>query len=159
MNDKIVQELTYLFYLFQKENGPMMNPRPKKMKYREYMILAGILRMHPDGSPVKMSDISAYFKVTPAAVSQGIRNFERKGWVKRIRPEHDRRTIYIQVSEEARQHMQECAAHMQKNLQSFITLLGEEDAQALVRILEKSIYFFREHHRCEMNEEEGDRTC
>ena len=159
MNDKIVQELTYLFYLFQKENGAMMNPRPKKMKYREYMILAGILRMHPDGSPVKMSDISAYFKVTPAAVSQGIRNFERKGWVKRIRPEHDRRTIYIQVSEDGRQHMHDRRAHMQKNLQSFITLLGEEDAQALVRILEKSIYFFREHHRCEMNEEEGDRTC
>ncbi|MFR9256351.1 MAG: hypothetical protein ACLVJ6_13100 [Merdibacter sp.] len=42
----------------------MMTVRPKHMKHRDVMILEGILRMHPDGSPVKMSDISEYFKVT-----------------------------------------------------------------------------------------------
>ncbi|MFR9256350.1 MAG: hypothetical protein ACLVJ6_13095 [Merdibacter sp.] len=35
---------------------------------------------------------------------------------------------------------------MQENLQMFITLLGEEDARALVRILEKAIAFYQQHH-------------
>ena len=79
--------------------------------------------------------------MTPAAVSQTIRIFEQKGWVERVRPAHDRRTVYIRVSDEGRNHMGECLEQMQQNLQSFITLLGEEDAAAMVRILRKAIDF------------------
>ena len=155
----IVQQLMVLFYMFQKENGAMMTVRPKHMKHRDVMILEGIMRMHPDGSPVKMSDISEYFKVTPAAVSQVVRVFEEKGWVKRVTPAHDRRRAYIQVTDTARQYMKECMTHMQENLQMFITLLGEEDARALVRILEKAIAFYQQHHGPTTSKEEGDRTC
>ena len=41
----------------------------------------------------------------------------------------------------------------------FITLLGEEDARALVRILEKAIAFYQQHHGPTTSKEEGDRTC
>ena len=102
MNEqKVVQEILYMLYLFQKENGTMLKarPKPEEMNHREIMVLQAICRMHPDGTPVKMSDLSAFFQVTPAAVSQTIRAFERKEWVERVRPEHDRRTVYIRVSE------------------------------------------------------------
>ena len=58
-----------------------------------------------------------------------------------------------------RQYMKECMTHMQENLQMFITLLGEEDARALVRILEKAIAFYQQHHGPTTSKEEGDRTC
>ena len=116
-------------------------------------------RMHPDGTPVKMSDLSAFFRVTPAAVSQTIRAFERKEWVERVRPEHDRRTVYIRVSEKARAHMQECMDQMQSNLQSFVAQLGEEDAAAMVRILKKAIDFYRDHHDREQTKLEGESEC
>ena len=128
MNEqKVVQEILYMLYLFQKENGTMLKarPKPEEMNHREIMVLQAICRMHPDGTPVKMSDLSAFFQVTPAAVSQTIRAFERKEWVERVRPEHDRRTVYIRVSEKARAHMQECMDQMQSNLQSFVAQLGE----------------------------------
>lgn len=154
-----VQQLMRLLYMFQKENGAMMNVRPKHMKHRDVMILEAILRMHPDGSPVKMSDISDYFQVTPAAVSQVVRSFEEKGWIERVTPADDRRRAYVQVTAAARQHMKECMTHMQENLQSFILLLGEEDARALVRILEKAIAFYQTHHGASTSNKEGDRTC
>ena len=90
MNEqKVVQEILYMLYLFQKENGTMLKarPKPEEMNHREIMVLQAICRMHPDGTPVKMSDLSAFFQVTPAAVSQTIRAFERKEWVERGRPE------------------------------------------------------------------------
>lgn len=156
---KIIQEIFHLLYLFQKENGMLLNPQPKDLSHRDLMILDAILRMHPDGSPVKMSDISAYFQITPAAVSQGIRSFERKGLVERIRPCHDRRSVYVQVSEKAKEQMRQSAAAMRKNLQAFIQLLGEEDAQALIRILEKTLAFYRERHAKHPSKEEGTTLC
>lgn len=160
MNEqKVVQEILYMLYLFQKENGTMLKARPKQMNHREVMVLHAICRMHQSGEPVKMSDLSAYFKVTPAAVSQTIRIFEQKGWVERVRPAHDRRTVYIRVSDEGQNHMGECLEQMQQNLQSFITLLGEEDAVAMVRILRKAIDFYRSHHDSEMKEQEGESEC
>ena len=162
MNEqKVVQEILYMLYLFQKEKGTMLKarPKPEEMNHREIMVLQAICRMHPDGTPVKMSDLSAFFRVTPAAVSQTIRAFERKEWVERVRPEHDRRTVYIRVSEKARAHMQECMDQMQSNLQSFVAQLGEEDAAAMVRILKKAIDFYRDHHDREQTKLEGESEC
>lgn len=76
-----------------------------------------------------------------------------------MRPEHDRRTVYIRVSEKARAHMQECMDQMQRNLQSFVAQLGEEDAAAMVRILKKAIDFYRDHHDREQTKLEGESEC
>ncbi len=158
-DQEIMRELMKLFYMFPKENGPMMNVCHKQMRKRDVMILESILHMHPDGSPVKMSDLSDYFKVTPAAISQMIRSFEEKGWVQRVKPPHDRRTTCIQVSEQAKEHLRESLLLMQEHLRAFISLLGEEDARALVRILEKAIVFYQAQHGQDTPKKEGDRTC
>lgn len=42
--------------------------------------------------------------------------------------------------------MQECENRITERLGVFLSSLGEEDAQALLRILEKGITFAREHH-------------
>ena len=136
-----------------------MSACPRRSKHRDVRVLEGVLRLHPDGSTVKMGQSSEYLKVTRAAVSQVVRVLEEKGWVERVTPAHDRRRAYIQVTDTARQYMKECMMHMQENLQMFITLLGEEDARALVRILEKAIAFYQQHHGPTTSKEEGDRTC
>ena len=47
----------------------------------------------------------------------------------------------IQVSEDARRMMKNCEAFMTERLVEFIEELGEEDANAFVRILEKALAY------------------
>lgn len=160
MNEmEIVRKIMQMFYLFRQENGMLMEHKEPLMSHRDIMMLDAIMRMDPDGEMVKMNEISRYFHITPAAVSQGIKAFEKKGWVERIHLEGDRRSVYIRVTKEAKDHMKKCAQQMSENLAAFISLLGEEDAQALVRILEKGILFAKKHRSCSRKEERGDEAC
>lgn len=160
MNEmEIVRKIMRMFYLFRQENGMLMEHKEPLMSHRDIMMLDAIMKINPNGEPVKMNEISQYFNITPAAVSQGIKAFEKKGWVERIRLEDDRRSVYITVTKEARDHMKACAERMSENLAAFISLLGEEDAQALVRILEKGILFTKAHHNCSHKKEKGDQAC
>ena len=59
----------------------------------------------------------------------------------RILLDTDRRSVYIQVSEDARRMMKNCEAFMTERLAEFIEELGEEDANAFVRILEKALAY------------------
>ena len=124
----IVRKVTHLFYMFRRDNLLKKDDHPK-MKHRDIMVLDAIM---------KLSD---YFQVTPAAISQIIKQFEKKGWVDRILLDTDRRSVYIQVSEDARRMMKNCEAFMTERLVEFIEELGEEDANAFVRILEKALAY------------------
>ena len=135
----IVRKVTHLFYMFRRDNLLKKDDHPK-MKHRDIMVLDAIMKLN-DGNLVKMSELSDYFQVTPAAISQIIKQFEKKGWVDRILLDTDRRSVYIQVSEDARRMMKNCEAFMTERLVEFIEELGEEDANAFVCILEKALAY------------------
>ena len=99
------------------------------------MMLDAIIQ---NGNMVKMSEISSYFHITPAAVSQMIRSFEKKGWVERVILDNDRRSVYIKVSDAGSRMIEQNEKHVTEKLVEFIEMLGEEDAEALIRILEKA---------------------
>lgn len=82
--------------------------------------------------------MSLYFRITPAAVSQMVKEYERKGWVERVVLEHDRRSVYLKVSEEAKALLKQNEEMAMKGIIDFIHYLGEEDSDALLRILEKA---------------------
>lgn len=136
---EIVRRLTHLFYMFRRENGNQFDQQPK-IRHRDFMMLDAILSIKK-GDLVKMSDISTYLQVTPAAVSQVIKNYEKKGWVDRVVLDDDRRSVYIKVSDEARDTIRACQKDVTDLLYEFIKSLGEEDAEAFVRIMEKAIEF------------------
>ena len=135
----IVRKVTHLVYMFRKNNFWEQKDRPQ-MKHRDIMMLDAIMRLN-DGDLVKMSELSDYFQITPAAISQIIKQFEKKGWVERVVLDTDRRSVYIQVSDIGKQMMKSCEVFITKNLVKFIEELGEEDAHAFVRILEKGLAF------------------
>ena len=83
MNEqKVVQEILYMLYLFQKENGTMLKarPKPEEMNHREVMVLQAICRMHPDGTPVKMSDLRwTLASTTPSTTPRPPATWRRAG--------------------------------------------------------------------------------
>lgn len=154
---EIVRRLYHMFYLMRKESFQMVNEGPKShpMGGRDLMMLDAIVQ---NGNMMKMSDISTYFHITPAAVSQMIRTFETKKWVERVVRDNDRRSVYIKVSLEGKRMIEQNEKHVTEKLVEFIEMLGEEDAQALIRIMEKAHAHakkMREKGQCK----KGDRTC
>lgn len=135
----IVRKITHLVYTHRRD-AAFTGQKQSSMKHRDIMMLDAIIKM---GDLVKMSDISTYFQITPAAVSQCIKNFEKKGWVERTILDSDRRSVYVRVSDEAKKLVQEMEENMKQQLIAFIAELGEEDAEAFVRILEKGFDFFK----------------
>ena len=51
---------------------------------------------------ITMSELASILGVSPAAVSQLIAGFEKKGLLQRVHSNTDRRTVYIQIVPEAK---------------------------------------------------------
>lgn len=133
------KELTHLFYVLSKQRNRICH-HEKHMKTRDIMALGMVQSMiakHADGL-VKMSEISEKFHVTPAAVSQMVREYEKKGWLERVVLDSDRRSVYLKVSEEAISLIHRNEEEAMKSITDFIRYLGDEDSDALLRILKKA---------------------
>lgn len=148
---EIVRRLTHLFYMFRKENLTRFDDHPR-IRHKDIHMLDAIISIN-GGDLVKMSDISAYLQVTPAAVSQFIKGYEKRGWVERIVLESDRRSVYVKVSDAGKHVMESCERHMTDSLIAFIEALGEEDAEAFLRIMEKAVAFSKSKRE---RKEKGD---
>ncbi|MGX8834554.1 MarR family winged helix-turn-helix transcriptional regulator [Amedibacillus sp. YH-ame6] len=152
---EIVRRLYHMFYMMRRESVRFSAfEEHHGIRNRDLMILDYIVQ---GGNLMKMSDISTYFNVTPAAVSQMMRSLEKNQWIERVIPENDRRSVYIKVSDTGMEVIGKNEEHVTEKLVEFIEILGEEDSQALIRILEKC----REHFK-QMKKEhckKGDHTC
>lgn len=136
---EIVRKITHLIYAYRHDAHCNLLDK-RKVPRRDIMVLDAIIKM---GNQVKMSEISSYFHITPAAVSQEIKHLENKGWVTRKISENDKRNVYVCVCEDAKKMLQKEQMKMKTRLIEFIEEIGEEDAQAFIRILEKGLTFYQ----------------
>lgn len=132
------------FDLLRKFQGPIKTIRPK-----DIFILTYIYRNNAEHK-VTISDLSTVLHVTPAAISQSVNNYEKQGWVKRVRSTEDRRTVYVQITEKTVKALEDSWYENQEKLSKFIDYLGLEDSQALVNIVSKTAAY--------LNVEIDDRT-
>lgn len=112
----------------------------QKFRIRDMMVLDVILKAiaHQADGLVKMSDLSIYFHITPAATSQMVREYEGKGWIEREILDRDRRSVYLKVTDQAIALLKENEQCLMRGMMDFIAYLGEDDSDALIRILEKA---------------------
>ncbi len=137
---EIVRKITHLIYAYRHDAHCDLLEKGK-VRHRDIMVLDAIIKM---GNQVKMSDISSYFHITAAAVSQEIKHLESKGWVTRKTFENDKRSVYVCVCEDAKKMLKKEQMKIRTRLIEFIDEIGEEDAQAFIRILEKGLAFYQQ---------------
>lgn len=142
----IVRKVTHIFYMFRKENASIPKNDEFELSHRDIMMLDAVSKIN-QGEPVKMGDLSTHFQITPAAISQIIKSFEKKDWIERIILENDRRSVYIKVTPKAHEIIENCEKRMINKLVAFIESLGKEDSEAFVRILEKAMVFSKESNK------------
>jgi DNA-binding MarR family transcriptional regulator len=90
----------------------------------------------PDG--VRMNEIAGRILYSKSGLTRVIDGMEQAGLVRRVRPEHDRRSIFVLLTEEGRETMERARRrHRHWVEQNFSRHLADNDIRALIRALEK----------------------
>ena len=139
------KQIAHLFFITNKsmKAGNLRNFHDHHMRKRDVWMLGTILGYIKEHhvEMMKMSEIATYFHITPAAVSQMIKEYERKGWVERIILDQDRRSVYLKVTDSGEKMLKQNEEAAMKDLIDFLEFIGDEDSDALIRILEKAASF------------------
>ena len=156
MDEKAVaREMYHLMFLFRRqadnpddhihEGRTCRHGASLRISHRDMMFLNGIRQLH-EGELVKMSELSSSFRITPAAISQVVRHLEHEGLVERVVLESDRRSVYVRITELASEIIGKQVAKINQNMIELLHYLGEEDAEALLRIMRKCVVFVNQKH-------------
>ena len=103
-------------------------------KMRDLHILAFIDRTHEDHM-VTVSELAYHLNVTPAAASQFVTAYEKKGWVERIRSDKDRRTVHVKVTDKINRIFDERLQKIDEKADEVLADFSDEEILAFSRIL------------------------
>ena len=73
--------------------------------------------------------------VTPAAASQFVTAYEKKGWVERIRSDKDRRTVHVKVTDKINRIFDERLQKIDEKADEVLADFSDEEILAFSRIL------------------------
>lgn len=142
MNDiEKAKRFSHLFYIMRKQHLSAHEGSNQRLFRMRDMMTLGAIQAETEKSEngmIKMSDVSHIFHITPAAVTQMVREYERKGWMERVVLESDRRSVYLQLTDQASKLLKQNEAELLAGIVDFIHYLGDEDSDALLRILDKA---------------------
>jgi DNA-binding MarR family transcriptional regulator len=90
----------------------------------------------PDG--MRMKDLAERILYSKSGFTNVVDRMEKEGLVKRVRPENDRRSILVVMTETGRKQMEEARrSHRQGLEEHFSRHLAESDIKAVTRAFEK----------------------
>ena len=112
-------------------------------RLKDVMLFKTIYRA--ENHQITMSELASILGVSPAAVSQLIAGFEKKGLLQRVHSNTDRRTVYIQIVPEAIEMFQEHMEEHVKNVYDYLDYLGSDDCAHLRDILVKTTKYMEDH--------------
>lgn len=83
------------------------------------------------GEPKTMSELAAILEITPGTLSVGIRNLERKGYVKRVRNETDRRVVRISLEEKGKKAYRQHTDFHKNMIKEVLEAMSPEEEEVL----------------------------
>ena len=90
----------------------------------------------PDG--LRMKDLAERILYSKSGFTNVVDRMEKEGFVKRVRPENDRRSILVVLTDKGRKKMDEARrCHREGLNEHFSRLLADSDIKALTRAFEK----------------------
>ena len=88
-------------------------------------------------NPLLPSDISKTLNMTNPRVSKILNNLESKGFIKREFSTMDRRKVYIHITNDGLNYVENISLKTQESFNVIIQKIGESDTIELIRILNK----------------------
>ena len=131
----LAREMMQMMFMMGKNKG--IHHDCEDIRGRDIMVLKAIESLD-HGKPVKMNMITNYFHISAPATSQIIRRFENLGFVERIQLEDDRRSVYIQLSDHAKEIIQKNEEELYNHFRGLIDYLGEADAEKFIELIHRT---------------------
>lgn len=112
-------------------------PVPKGVTPAEMYAIMAVSRLESEGTKVRSGDIAKCGHATPSAVSQILKSLEEKGLITRQRDKGDSRAVTVHLTEDGRAFSARGRELHEQMIDEVLTYLGSEDAEHLVRIVER----------------------
>ena len=94
------------------------------------------LEESPEGIP--MNELAERILYSKSGFTRVVDRMEEEGLVRRVRPEHDRRTILVVLTDKGTETMEQARLHHRAGIERhFSRYLTDNDVKALTRALEK----------------------
>lgn len=116
-------------------------PTPKGITPAEMYAIMAVSRLEGEGRKVRSGDIAKCGQATPSAVSQTLKSLEEKGLITRQRDKGDSRAVTVHLTEDGRAFSARGRELHEQMIDEVLTYLGPEDAEHLVRIVERLVDF------------------
>lgn len=121
--------------------GHVFNPS-NGLRQSELNLLVYLTYLCPPGTTgIKVSDLSKQLKITSAAVTHVIQSLEKNGYITRTMDPSDRRSILVSATKDGHDFVEAREKELFERFHHLSEHLGADDAQQLIRILNKSIRF------------------
>lgn len=122
----------------------MLPPLPEGImpSYIQYMDV--IQSLSKQGIQVKVSDISDILNIPRPGVTRTVKEMEQKGLLQKIASPDDGRVTYISITEEGQKISQKYDEHYFSELSYYLEDISEEDADCMIRTIEKFYQIMRE---------------
>lgn len=114
-------------------------PTPKGITPAEMYAMMAVSRLEGEGRKVRSGDIAKCGQATPSAVSQTLKSLEEKGLITRQRDKGDSRAVTVHLTEDGRAFSARGRELHEQMIDEVLTYLGPEDAEHLVRIVERLV--------------------
>ena len=112
-------------------------PAPEGVTPAEMYAIMAVSRLEGEGRKVRSGDIAKCGQATPSAVSQILKSLEEKGLITRQRDKGDSRAVTVHLTEDGRAFSARGRELHEQMIDKVLTYLGPEDAEHLVRIVER----------------------
>lgn len=116
-------------------------PAPEGVTPAEMYAIMAVSRLEGEGRKVRSGDIAKCGHATPSAVSQTLKSLEEKGLITRQRDKGDSRAVTVHLTEDGRAFSARGRELHEQMIDKVLTYLGPEDAEHLVRIVERLVDF------------------
>ena len=116
-------------------------PTPEGVTPAEMYAIMAVSRLEGEGRSVRSGDIAKCGHATPSAVSQTLKSLEEKGLITRQRDKGDSRAVTVHLTEDGRAFSARGRELHEQMIDEVLTYLGPEDAEHLVRIVERLVDF------------------
>lgn len=131
--DKYLERLYNVFALTMRRLGKEMLECEPKVTGPQFFILQ-FLAKHEKST---VSTLAEEMSVKPSAITAMIDRLYKQKYVTRDRDEHDRRVVFVQISDLGKQAMQEFATKRKYILKKYLSHLEPKELESLVSIYEK----------------------
>ena len=115
----------------------LLPPLPDGVTSSYIHYLDAIQKLEKQEIHVKVSDISDTLNLPRPGVTRTVKEMEKKGYLQKISSPDDGRVTYITITETGKELSRKYDEHYFQTLVPYMDEISEEDAQCVIRTMEK----------------------